>query len=339
MILSVNKEIGSEFHKVLKEKGDGIRLPGFGHFVFSGRTAIETVLLNIPNAKKALLPSYCCESIIQPFKTLGIDVEFYPVYFSDNGIIIDIDIDNNTDIVFLCNYFGYSTNQLEKIKNNDSVIIIEDITHSLLSNIPFHDFSDFIVASLRKWFPVYSGGYFAAFNKNIDCLNYSYPPVFFIDNKSSAMELKREYLKDFDEQKKKEYLIKFAESNNWISKNYSKMFIDQWSYDYISTVDIDNIKRKRIKNARALYQGLSDRVRFLFPENDIECPLFVPILVNNNSYIRSVLAANGIYCPIHWPRPQNCKSNLYEYELSLVCDQRYNIDDMNKIVEVINKIL
>ena len=59
-------------------------------FVFSGRTAIETVLRDIGNqAQKALLPSYCCESMIEPFYKTGIEVAFYPVDRKANLIIID----------------------------------------------------------------------------------------------------------------------------------------------------------------------------------------------------------------------------------------------------------
>ena len=38
-------------------------------------------------------------------------------------------------------------------------IIIEDVTHSLLSVKQYHDFSDYLVASLRKWGPLLDGGF------------------------------------------------------------------------------------------------------------------------------------------------------------------------------------
>ena len=69
----------------------------------------------------------------------------------------------------------------------------------------------------------------------------------------------------------------------------------------------------------------------------MDCPIFVPILTTNREAIRKKLIENEIYCPIHWPKPNDkCESNLYELELSLICDQRYNEADMQRIVDVIN---
>ncbi len=58
------REIGSEFHRMPFESGHGLILPAPGSLVFSGRTAIETVLKEIPEARKAALPSYCCDRMI-----------------------------------------------------------------------------------------------------------------------------------------------------------------------------------------------------------------------------------------------------------------------------------
>ena len=67
--------------------------------------------------------------------------------------------------------------------------------------------------------------------------------------------------------------------------------------------------------------------------------MIVPIMLKNRDVIRKKLIDNKIYCPVHWPKPMGCNSNIYDMELSLVCDQRYDIDDMKRIVSVINDIL
>ena len=59
--------------------------------------------------------------------------------------------------------------------------------------------------------------------------------------------------------------------------------------------------------------------------------------------LRKYLIDNAIYCPIHWPKSKfhngiNQRAEmLYSQELSLVCDQRYGSEDMNRIVECIRK--
>lgn len=331
----MSREIGSEFHSVCLDNGQGLELPLSGTLVFSGRTGIETVLKQIPNAKKAMLPSYCCDSMIQPFRDFGIEVGYYPVNFKER-LIVEAIIPDDTDIFLWCNYFGFSVPMPDLSGFNG--IIIEDITHSLLSVDSYHIQSHYIVASLRKWEPIYCGGYCAALNNTLDHKPTISPPEEFLNLKSSAMKLKADYLSNLNGEMKSRYLSMFGESNQWVTDNYSGLSIDRWSKEYLSNVDVAEQKKIRINNAKTLYEGLKDSVEFLFPEEDMNCPLFVPILLNNRDEVRRVLTANQIYCPVHWPKPEDCESNLYANELSLICDQRYSDDDMERIVCILKSI-
>jgi hypothetical protein len=70
----------------------------------------------------------------------------------------------------------------------------------------------------------------------------------------------------------------------------------------------------------------------MFPVEIWTVRCFVPILLPNRNEIRAHLTKNEIYCPVHWPKPEGCESNIYDHELSLICDQRYGIKDMKRIV-------
>ena len=147
----MEREIGSEFHKMPIETGKGLTFPHHGSLVFSGRTAIEAVLDMLPDVQTALLPSYCCDSMIVPFRAAGIDVRFYDVNW-DNGL--KVEIKGSADVLFWCNYFGFKIDM-----PGYAGVIIEDITHSFLSERQYHKHSNFLVGSLRKWEPVICGGY------------------------------------------------------------------------------------------------------------------------------------------------------------------------------------
>ena len=74
--------------------------------------------------------------------------------------------------------------------------------------------------------------------------------------------------------------------------------------------------------------------------------MFIPILVpgHKRDELRRSLIADNIFCPIHWPVSQyhvldEKTRAIYENELSLVCDQRYNEDDMNRIADAIRLFL
>ena len=334
------REIGSEFHRVELETGCGLSLPFEGSLVFSGRTAIETVLKNLPHAKQALLPSYCCDSMIEPFKKAGISVDFYSVKY-ENGLTINVQIPDGTDILLWCGYFGYRTPMpdMAKFKKSGGVII-EDITHSLFSEKVCNSQSDYLVASIRKWEPINCGGYCAAVNGNLEHIPTSAPPLEFVENKASAMNIKKEYLDNFDEQKKKLFLSIFVDSNQWLAKNYSELVIDYESKKFLECVDVVKQRQIRRNNAHVLHKRLENKIKFLFTEDEMDCPLFVPIIVQNRDEVRKVLTDNKIYCPIHWPHPNaKCESNLYDLELSLICDQRYTEEDMDRIVTVLSELI
>ncbi len=318
-------EIGSEFHIVQLENGTGLSYPRPGTLVFSGRTALQVVLQQIPNARTALLPSYCCESMIIPFRKAGIKVSFYEINWGDQ---VQVDLHDSADILLWCNYFGF-----RNIMPQFDGIIIEDITHSFLSENSFHSHSDYLVASLRKWEPIYCGGYCSIVAEG------DTPSEEFINLKKAAMELKTNYLKTFDKEDKTKYLKLFEESNSWLAEHYSKLLIDSWSKEYLNHIDVGEQRRIRRRNATILYEGLTGKVQFMFPIEDMDCPLFVPILIPNRDEVRNSLIKNEIYCPIHWPKPEGCKSNIYNMELSLICDQRYGVKDMKRIVKIISKMV
>ena len=112
-------------------------------------------------------------------------------------------------------------------------------------------------------------------------------------------------------------------------------------------LDTTYIARNRQRNARILIDGLQDipEIELMFQTvQDDEVPLFVPVLLRENrAKLRKYLIDNAIYCPIHWPKSEFHRGisqraeMLYSQELSLVCDQRYGSDDMNRIVECIRK--
>ena len=309
------------------EKGRGLSFPRAGTFVFSGRTAIEAVLRKIPDARTALLPSYCCESMIDSFRKAEIEPKFFDVYYQDG---LKIEVNGSADILLWCNYFGFH-NEMPDFDG----LVIEDITHSLLSDEMCHPRSDYLVASIRKWEPVACGGYCSVEYDGLE------PPEEFVSRKQYAMKMKADYLQDMDEAKKPAFLSLFGECNSWLAENYSGLSMDDFSRKYLDHVDVDAQKRIRRRNANVLYDGLKGKVQFLFTADEMDCPLFVPIcLPSGRDAIRKILAGNQIYCPVHWPHPNmHCESNLYDMELSLCCDQRYTEDDMMRIVSVIGSII
>ena len=336
-------EIGSEFSLSLLLEKQGMRLPSNTvdyTYTFSGRTAIETVLENEPHIKKVMMPSYCCDSMMEPFRRKGIVICFYDVFYED-GLQVNLHIDKDADAVLWCNYFGFHQeipDMSEFISRGG--IVIEDITHSFLSEKQYHPQSHYLVASVRKWEPVFCGGYCGSMKKPLKIKPEKIPPMEFLNLKKSAMTAKRDYLAGDAAIRKEDFLKDFADSNHWLGENYSGLAIDEESEKILNSVDSQKQRQIRRNNAKTLYDGLKNcsNIKLLFEEPKMDCPLFVPVILETEkrNRLRKKLIENQIYCPVHWPKSDmGCESNLYSMELSLICDQRYGEADMNRMVNII----
>lgn len=339
-------EIGSEFEWSYINRLEWLPHGEDTIFTFSGRTAIETALKNIKCKRTALVPSYCCESMLIPFRDLNVKLDFFEVKNKDDGIQIIIDKENlmKQDVLFLCNYFGFRIDfpdDLIKTFQDRGGVVIEDITHSLLSKKLWYTDSDYWVASLRKWGDLLDGGYCNSRKRKLYFKPLHKPKNSFIEKKIQAMKLKRLYLEG-NKVDKNIYQSMFAECNSFLAKNYQDTLMTEVSYFLINQWNTLDIRTKRINNAKILYAGLRDleNIEPLFLEERMDCPLFVPVIIKRKyrDTIRKKLIENQIYCPVHWPKPAvECTLELYDIELSLVCDQRYERKDMNRILSVLKQ--
>lgn len=91
-------------------------------------------------------------------------------------------------------------------------------------------------------------------------------------------------------------------------------------------LDIDFIRDKRRSNAEVII----NKIGCMFELKEQDCPLFVPIITEKLNMLRKYLIDHQVYCPVHWPR-----NSLGNKELSLICDQRYDIEDMEYICSLI----
>ena len=337
------REIGSEYWKVeidsnhinkdLFDIGKDIK------YLMSGRTAIDYVLQNIKDDKKIVyMPDYCCESMVIPFIDNGYQLKYYHVDLINSNI--DINLDEDCSIFFAMNYFGYKESNMDnfiKEFHKRDIIVIEDITHRLFQAKNHSEYSNYLIASLRKWLPIYTGGIAISLNKKFsEDINDYIVDEELIYEKKKAMQLKSEYIKGKNSDKE-EYLKLFSSSNDKI-KNYRTKKIDNDSLEILKHFKFDDMIKRRIENVKCIENKLKNnkKIKLIYEIQDGDCPLFVPIIINNRNEIRTKLIDNNIYMPVHWPNSLNLKNEIYDKELSLVCDQRY---DKNDIEEYINKLI
>ena len=338
----MKNEIGSEFTNIpLSDKTNNF-FSNSTQWFLSGRSALYAILedLSLKGRKSVAMPSWCCDSMIKPFIDAGMDVRFYPVYCQQGRIVQNIGF--NCEILFLMDYFGYTAEATDLRKYNG--IVIRDVTHSLFSK-DYND-ADYYFGSLRKWCGFWTGGFaWAKDGQQLKIANENNTE--YVKLRKEAMELKDCYINckldnNGNKVRDKKFLSIFDEAEKLL-ENAIAVSADERDIVLARYLDVGFIKTRRRKNAKILMRAFGEELIFPILNKD-DCPLFVPILVphGKRNELRHYLIQHDIFCPVHWlvskyhVLDERTKA-IYDQELSLVCDQRYTKEDMNRIVETIQQ--
>lgn len=351
------REIGSEFWiehepETLSSERDGV-------YAISGRTAIDLILQDVLRkrpVRSVYLPAWCCDSMLAPFLAYGIEVKFYDVSLetrmttNDHELSYKLsrisELENcHTDIFYLTNYFGYeNTLPIETIKQikEKGAIILYDRTHSfLMDDEEYQEIADYSFASIRKWTGVVGGAVVNGLTEKPTLKGCPYTTI-----KEKAMREKFQYLQGDTSIVKEYYLKVFGEFGHHLAGDYRNYGMDNLSYALYKQEDLKAMAKIRRENAVYLHENLKG-VKFLGLLTNNSVPLFVPVFFDNKEKrdaVRKALIENQIYCPIHWPKPQQIPADfavnkVVDTELSVICDQRYGLEEMKEITKIINSII
>ena len=328
MYKRVIDEIGSEFWEP--------EMPGDVKYLLAGRTALEFIIRDIiakQDIKSVLMPSYCCHTMIMPFKLHDIDVRFYDVYY-DHGLRVELPEQKDNEIFYYIKYFGY-----EALQGDAGVheITIEDQTHSWMNGIASK--ADYTFVSYKKWTNI--SGLSKAKKKRgkfIDAPLIEFRA--FDELREKAYNLKKQYI-ERGVGDKSVFLDAFDRAEELIETDYCGYGPSQRSLERLLEFDPKLIREERRRNAEYLIDELKQipQVQVIYASvGDNDVPLFVPILVQERNELRRYLIQRKIFLPVHWPFSDHHTGisrrarQLYDHELSVICDQRYGLDDMQRIV-------
>lgn len=318
----------------------------------TGRSAIQYVINTIeerkPGIKRvAVLPSFTCDTVFEPFLKSGYEVYYYPIekdLTTTSDAILEAVFKHDASIVLFHRYFGFDTldgqvDRMCQVLRNVGKFSIEDCTQCLYSNIHRAD-SDFTTGSIRKWTGTPDGG-FAVTREGFFSNKPQYSDISLEEAKVKASFTKYRYL--FEGKGDKADMLALYRSAEDILDNQEKIYaISQMSSKVQVNLNRDELIRKRRENFTYLSNNLKGLVEPVFTLGQWNVPLYFPILVKERTSLQKHLVQNAIYAPVVWPKdetqPQQCESaeNAYEHLLCIPIDQRYDVDDMNRIVEVIN---
>lgn len=331
------KEIGSEFWDIpLSNNNTQLPFPKETVWYLSGRSALNAILDDIcknGNIKSAALPSWCCDSMIKPFIIHDLNVSFYPVYLDKSNHLIQEIESVKRDVILVLDYFGFHNCPQFKTE----AIVIRDITHSVFSDREYN--ADYVFGSLRKWTGFYTGGFAWSNNSKLKNAYEKADELEYCILRKQAMNMKKKYIEKSVGDKV--FLALFSKAEEWLDDNDIVYGSADRDMSLFGKLDTSTIHEQRQRNARYLIERLGE-LSFDTQLSADECPLFVPIFLENTkrNSLRKHLIDNSIYCPVHWGISEYHKlteqtREIYDTELSIICDQRYELSDMERIADTI----
>jgi dTDP-4-amino-4,6-dideoxygalactose transaminase len=332
-------------------------------FYSTGRTAIKYIFKSINPKYPILLPSFLCESIIQPYKEMDLEYNFYKI---KKDLSIDMEFlrtllkNDDFSALYFINFFGFidnafNLNELKKIQKD--LIIIEDCTHStfipnLVTNKVYK--GDIVFGSLRKTLAV-SDGAFILNNENFSIEKPASPDTEFAKLKQLGKTLRWYNLNEIKNPSIDNIyldLLKFAEDR--LNDKIPDTRISNVANQILLNTDFSEIFYKRRENYKTLYNKFINdnsinEVGYCIKKiSNSEMPYMLPYFVKkgNRNRIRNLLRENGVFTSIIWELPNELDRQTYQesFELSdgILCfpiDQRYDSRDMHSVYLTLKDII
>lgn len=314
----------------------------------SGRSALYAIIKEIQNKttnRKILAPSFYCGSVVDILMSAGFEVSFYDVSASaDYGIRRKIHIiDEGT--VILSDYYGFYDDHLETTAiqlHKQGIIIIRDISRSLLS-ICRKNYVDYTFCSVRKWTGTKTGGFALGLRKSAEEQPFK--------TDTELQSIFSSFLPDYSrylytgEGDRSYFSDMFWKCEQRFAFSYDGYIMDKDDYNRLPIWNVDEVIEKRRENADYIINCLSHSGRLIYNKlspNDV--PFFVPILFEDaeqREYICQELDRNNIFCSMPWTTiSKDMKPcSLSDRGLELVCDDRYDPRDLERMIDIINSYI
>jgi len=316
-------EIGGYFQIAEREYADNFPHKK-GVLLNTGRNALEYILRSIKHISLRYLPYYTCEAVLEPIKRLSIPHRFYHIN-SQLEIAEIITLDNN-EYIIANNYFGIKDQYIVSLYSMYGDCLIVDCTQSFFCPI-IKGLKAFY--SPRKFVGVADGGIaYLGDEEGIDLSKYEIEPT---EHHSSHLFIRKECGAEAG-------FCNYKDDEMALDNQPIRLMSDV-TKDALFNIDYDIIRAQRVKNFNMLDEALcsSNQLRLSF---DFESPMVYPYFTVDNE-LRNRLIANQIYVATYWPNVLEwCKKGDVEYDLvkqiiPLPIDQRYGVEEMNRILEVI----
>lgn len=270
--------------------------------------------------KKIHVPVFTCHVVNDSILQEGCKIETYRL---NKSMMPEKDFPRE-DYIIYNNYFGVLGNNVRELSQRYPNLIVDN-AQAFYSQIECRA----AIYSPRKFFGLPDSGILRG--KNIPFLEL---------RQGHSFEVSSHLLKRIDFGAQAAY-TDFT-SNDEALEQYPLEQISNLTLTLMGNIDYEFVKKRRLDNFKILQQHLPTKFPISMAIDDV--PLVYPLLVENGNEVRAKLVQNQIFCARYWPNVLNdSEPGELEYDLTtnlvhLPIDQRYNKDDMKKIIGIINSI-
>lgn len=289
----------------------------------TGRNCLEYIL-RVRGYKKVYVPYYTCEAVMKPINKLGIPYEYYhiDIHFE----IRDRFTLKEGEALLYTNYFGLKQHYVEQLAEKVGSHLIVDNTQAFYAK-PILGIDSFYTC--RKFFGVPDGAYLYC-DKELDEeieQDYSYDRVAHLVKR---IDLSAE-----------QGFADFRKMDDGLD-NQPIRKMSNLTRRIMQSIDYEAAAKKRRENYQMLHEVLGEDNNLVLPLDEDAIPMVYPFLVPING-LREKLIENKVFVARYWPNVFDWTTDKdIEYLLTnqmqpLPVDQRYDRDDMKRIIDLINK--
>ena len=286
----------------------------------SGRNCLA-YLIRKKDIKKIWVPKFLCASVWDICKREGAEISFYSIDESLKPILCPTD-----EWVYLVNYYGQISNEeIKCYKETYPNLIVDNVQAYFQEPVSGID----TIYTCRKFFGVTDGAFLYS-DVELDDLELD-----------ESFERMRFMLGRFERTASEfydDYVTEEEKIGSWDIRRMSKL-----TDNLLHGIHYEYVKEKRTENFEFLDSCLRDinKLELRIPVG----PYMYPLYIDNGSIARKKLQDQKIYVPTLWSDVFGlCDESDFEYDLAknilpVPVDQRYEIDDMVNLTDMILNIL
>lgn len=293
---------------------------------FNSARAAFASLVGQLNGRSVWLPRYLCNTMVDVLSGQDVEVFFYDLT-DDFGVKSNVTL-NRDSLLLYVNYFGVCTRQArETIGKYGAENVIIDNSQALFGG-KFEALA--AIYSPRKFFGLPDGGLLYSNDPRIK------QPEQRDESSESRMAHVISRLTNSPEVAYQQYL----EAEQAISK-LPVQGMSRLTERLLQSVDYQRARTTRTRNAQYLHERLGQSNQLNLNIDESVAPLCYPFLPSVKTASKADLIKERVFVPTYWPEVlARAEEGSFEWDLVtnglfLPCDQRYNEDDMDRLISLL----